>query len=194
MRRSATKRRLTKRQRERIDRCANYLLKYQDYLAYDQYLAAGLPIGSDVIEGACRHLVNNRLGLTGARWRLRGADAVLRLRALRSGSAFDGYWKFHEAREYERTHRQHHADRQVPALRHPNHPQRPHLQSEEESTPKRERTDLSKTGPSGGERASVKDVAGEPKGYCARNHRMNINTNIAIHAKANMALNRRAHR
>ena len=57
MRRSATKRRLTKRQREPIDRCANYLLKYQDYLAYNRYLAAGLPIGSGVIEGACRHLV-----------------------------------------------------------------------------------------------------------------------------------------
>ena len=127
MRRSATKRRLTKRQREPIDRCANYLLKYQDYLAYDQYLAAGLPIGSGVIEGACRHLVNDRLGLTGARWRLRGAEAVLRLRALRSSGDFDEYWKFHEAQEYERTHRQRYADRQVPTLRHPNHPQRPHL-------------------------------------------------------------------
>ena len=49
MRRSATKRRLTARQRKPVDRCANYLLKYQDYLAYDQYLGAGLPIGSGVI-------------------------------------------------------------------------------------------------------------------------------------------------
>ena len=127
MRRSATKRRLTKRQREPIDRCANYLLKYQDYLAYDRYLAAGLPIGSGVIEGACRHLVNDRLGLTGARWRLRGAEAVLRLRALRSSGDFDEYWKFHEAQEYERTHRQRYAAGQVPALRQPNLPQRPHL-------------------------------------------------------------------
>ena len=45
MRRSATKRRLTTRQREPVERSANYLLKYQDYLAYDQYLATGLPIG-----------------------------------------------------------------------------------------------------------------------------------------------------
>ena len=52
MRRSATKRALASRRREPVDRCANYLLKYQDYLAYDQYLAAGLPIGSGVIEGA----------------------------------------------------------------------------------------------------------------------------------------------
>ena len=120
MRRSATKRRLADQQRRPVDTCANYLLKYQGYLAYDQYLAGGLPIGSGVIEGACRHLVNDRLGLTGARWRLRAAEAVLRLRALRSSGDFDDYWRFHEAREWERTHRQRYADGQLPALQQPN--------------------------------------------------------------------------
>ena len=120
MRRSATKRRLATRKREPVDRCANYLLKYQGYLAYDQYLAAGFPIGSGVIEGACRHLVKDRLGITGARWRLRGAEAVLRLRALRSSGDFDDYWRFHEAQEWQRTHRQRYADGQVPALQPPN--------------------------------------------------------------------------
>ena len=97
IRRSATKRHLSARQREPLDRCANYLLKYQRYLAYDQYLADGLPIGSGVIEGACRHLVKDRLARTGARWRLRGAEAVLRLRALRSSGDFDEYWRFRGA-------------------------------------------------------------------------------------------------
>ena len=121
MRGSATKRRLATRKREPVDRCANYLLKYQGYLAYDQYLAAGFPIGSGVIEGACRHLVNDRLGITGARWRLRGAEAVLRLRALRSSGDFDDYWRFHEAQEWQRTHRQRYAVHgQVPALQPPN--------------------------------------------------------------------------
>ena len=72
MRRSATKRRLAKRQREPVDRCANYLLKYQDYLAYDQYLAAGFPIGSGVIEGRLSALGqgpawNHRCALAAAR-------------------------------------------------------------------------------------------------------------------------------
>ena len=120
MRGSATKRRLATRKREPVDRCANYLLKYQGYLAYDQYLAAGFPIGSGVIKGACRHLVNDRLGITGARWRLRGAEAVLRLRALRSSGDFDDYWRFHEAQEWQRTHRQRYADGQLPALQQPN--------------------------------------------------------------------------
>ena len=50
-------------------------------LRYDQYLAAGYPIGTGVIEGACRSLVKDRMERTGARWSLPGAEAVLRLRA-----------------------------------------------------------------------------------------------------------------
>ncbi len=57
-----------------------------------------------VIEGACRHLVKDRMAVTGARWSLDGAEAVLQLRALRSSRDFDEYWTFHEAREYERNH------------------------------------------------------------------------------------------
>ncbi len=120
MRRSATKRHLSAQQRRPVDDCADYLLKYKDYLAYDRYLAAGLPIGSGVIEGACRHLVNDRLGLTGARWRLRSAEAVLRLRALRSSGDFDEYWAFHEAQELERNHRVRYAHGELPSLQHPN--------------------------------------------------------------------------
>jgi hypothetical protein len=119
MRRSATRRHLSKKQRAPVERCANYLLYYKQYLAYHQYLAAGLPIASGVIEGACRHLVKDRLGRTGARWRLSGAEAVLRLRALRTSNDFDEYWRFHEAREFERNHQAHYAGGNVPALQRP---------------------------------------------------------------------------
>jgi hypothetical protein len=119
MRRSATRRHLPKKQRAPVDRCANYLLSYKPYLAYDRYLAAGLPIASGVIEGACRHLVKDRLGRTGARWRLSGAEAVLRVRALRASNDFDEYWRFHEAREFERNHQAHYAGGNVPALQRP---------------------------------------------------------------------------
>lgn len=129
MRRSATKRALSREQRAPVDRCANYLLKYKPYLAYDRYLAAGFPIGSGVIEGACRHLVNDRLGITGARWRLPGAEAVLRLRALRASGDFDEYWRFHKAREKERNHLVRYAEQQPPTTKHPfgEPSQRPHL-------------------------------------------------------------------
>ena len=73
-----------------------------------------MPIATGVIEGTCRHLVEDRMNLTGARWSLTGAEAVLRLRALRSSNDFDAYWKFHEQQEYERHHASHYADHRVP--------------------------------------------------------------------------------
>ena len=75
-----------------FDACADYLQKYAPYLHYDRYLAAGYPIATGVIEGACRYLVRDRMELTGARWRLVGAEAVLKLRALRASGDFDAYW------------------------------------------------------------------------------------------------------
>lgn len=104
MRRSATLRGLSLKARKPVDTCARYLRNHSSYLRYDGYLAQGLPIATGVIEGACRHLVKDRMDVTGARWSLTGAEAVLRLRVLRSSHDFDEYWVFHETREYERTH------------------------------------------------------------------------------------------
>lgn len=114
MRRSATLREMAAGERKPVDECADYLLHYSPYLQYDKALAEGVPIATGVIEGACRHLVEDRMNLTGARWKLSGAEAVLRLRALRSSNDFDAYWKFHEQQEYERNHASHYADHRVP--------------------------------------------------------------------------------
>ena len=116
LRRSATLRGLSPKQREPIDRCANYLLKYRDFLHYDTYLAAGFPIATGVIEGACRHLVKDRMELTGARWTTVGAEAVLRLRALRASGDFDRYWSFHLEQERQRLHTSRYANQIIPAL------------------------------------------------------------------------------
>ncbi len=115
IRRSATLRGLEVEKREAADDCCDYLVNHFSYLHYDQYLAMGAPIATGVIEGACRHLVKDRMELTGARWRLTDAEAVLRLRALRSSGDFDEYWRFHEAQEYERNHAVHYANHEVPA-------------------------------------------------------------------------------
>jgi hypothetical protein len=114
MRRSATLRALSPKSRKPVDTCANYLLNKTPYLRYDQYLSRGFPIATGVIEGACRHLVKDRMEITGAKWRLSGAEAVLRLRALRSSHDFDEYWEFHEAQEYKRNHQALYADGVVP--------------------------------------------------------------------------------
>jgi hypothetical protein len=102
MRRSATRQGLT--QRKAIDVCARYLKKRRATMLYGEALAAGYPIASGVIEGACRHLVRDRLDCCGARWGVNGAESVLKLRALSASGDFDDYWAFHLRCEHQRNH------------------------------------------------------------------------------------------
>jgi hypothetical protein len=104
IRRSATLRGIDAGRRAAVDKCADYLLTYAPYLRYHEYLRDGLPIASGVIEGACRHLIKDRLDLSGARWSLQGAEAILKLRAIKSSGDLEAYWKFHEAQEHRRNH------------------------------------------------------------------------------------------
>ena len=115
IRRKATCLGLDPRARDNADRCADYLLAKRDYLDYPNALANGWPIATGVIEGACRHLVKDRLDLTGARWGLHGAEAILKLRALRSNGDFNDYWNFHLNRERHRIHKTRYADNVIPA-------------------------------------------------------------------------------
>ena len=55
-----------------------------------------------VIEGACKHLVKDRFEISGARWGLEGAEALLKLRSIYQSGDWQDYWKFHIAREQER--------------------------------------------------------------------------------------------
>mgnify|MGYP000508907465 CR=1 FL=1 len=59
----------------------------------------GLPIATGVVEGACRHLVKDRMDVTGARWSLNGAEALLRMRSLKASNDLDAYWGFHARNE-----------------------------------------------------------------------------------------------
>lgn len=117
LRRSATKRGLAPAARKPMDTAARYLLKLKGFMRYDEYLARGLPIASGVIEGACRHLVKDRMDITGARWSLAGAEAVLRLRSLLASGDLDAYWAFHERAERERNHLSRYAATELEDLR-----------------------------------------------------------------------------
>jgi hypothetical protein len=98
-----------------VKTCLRYLRGVREYIAYDRALAAGLPMATGVIEGACRYLVKDRMERTGARWSLVGAEAVLRLRALRTSGDFDDYWTFHLEREHRRNHARSYADGRAPS-------------------------------------------------------------------------------
>jgi hypothetical protein len=92
-------RRLTKTARKQVDSALAYFRRNDTFMDYPAFLAAGLPIATGVIEGACRHLVQDRMGITGARWGLLGAEAILKLRALHSSGDWDDYWGFHQRQE-----------------------------------------------------------------------------------------------
>lgn len=104
MQQSATKRRLKAGKRKAVKKCHDYLLKYADLLRYNKYLAQGLPIATGVIEGACRHLVKDRMDLTGARWGLARAEAVLKTRALESSGDFEKYFEFYKEKSLQKVH------------------------------------------------------------------------------------------
>jgi hypothetical protein len=114
IRRKATMTTLPDEQRRNADRTADYLLNKRCYLDYPTALASGWPIATGIIEGACRHLVKDRMDITGARWGLPGAEAVLKLRALKANGDFADYWTHHLTQEQHRTHRSNYADATIP--------------------------------------------------------------------------------
>lgn len=116
IRRSATKRGLTEAERKPADRCADYITKHRAMLRYDKCLEQGFPIATGVIEGACRYLVRDRMEITGARWSLKGAEAVLRLRSLWASGDLEDYWRYHDQMERVRNHHALYAGNELPAL------------------------------------------------------------------------------
>lgn len=83
-----------------------YYENNRQHMRYDEYLAAGYPIGSGVAEGACRHLVKDRLEGTGMRWTVTGAQSMLSLRAIHLNDQWDDYVNFRIQSEQNRLYRQ----------------------------------------------------------------------------------------
>jgi len=81
--------------RKTLDSAITYFENNRQYMQYDKYLAAGYPIGSGVAEGACRHVVKDRMEQSGMRWSLAGAQAMLHLRAIHLNGDWDAYLEHH---------------------------------------------------------------------------------------------------
>jgi hypothetical protein len=114
IRRRASNTRLATAKRKNADVCATYLTNKSPYLDYPTALAAGWPIATGIIEGTCRYLVADRMDITGARWSVNGAEAVLKLRAVRANGDLDDYWTFHLTHERQRVHQTRYADGVLP--------------------------------------------------------------------------------
>ena len=92
----------TATQRKALLRTAGYYRRNAPYMQYDVYLAQGWPVGTGVVEGACGHLVKDRMEQAGMRWTKTGAQAVLDLRALRLNGQWDAYGQFHRQQQHQR--------------------------------------------------------------------------------------------
>jgi hypothetical protein len=104
LRRAATRKQLSQSARKAVDKAADYLENNRERLHYQRALAHGLPIATGVIEGACRHLVKDRMDITGARWGLDCAEAILKLRSLKVSGDLAAYLAFHFAQEQHRNY------------------------------------------------------------------------------------------
>ena len=104
LRQMLTKRgdRLSKSKRKALERVIGYYDRHRRWMLYDQYIAAGLPIGSGAVEGACGHVVKDRMEGSGMRWKLQGAEAVLKCRAVDLNGQWDRFWAYHMAQEAQR--------------------------------------------------------------------------------------------
>jgi hypothetical protein len=96
LRQILTKRQLRKSVRETLTKVITFFHNHRRWMQYDVYLAAGLPVGTGVVESACGSVVKHRMEGEGKRWSLTGAEAILALRSLKKSHDNDlrDYWRF----------------------------------------------------------------------------------------------------
>ena len=104
IRRTADANGLDPARRRNADTAAGYLQRLAPHLRYDHALANGWPIATGIIEGAVRHLVKDRMDITGARWSLTGAETILQLRTLIANGELHEYWRHHLRQQQHRNH------------------------------------------------------------------------------------------
>jgi hypothetical protein len=108
LRQLLTKRQLRTSVRETLAKVITFFHNHRRWMHYDVYLAAGLPVGTGVVESACGSVVKHRMEGEGKRWSLQGAEAMLALRSLKKSHDNDlrDYWRFRahqlRARRYGR--------------------------------------------------------------------------------------------
>jgi hypothetical protein len=102
MKQTTTKRKLKASQKKALRDAISYFENHRMWMRYDEYLAAGYPIGSGVVESTCGHTVKSRMEGTGRRWSINGAESTLLLRSVYTSNDWDAYWRTHQELEQER--------------------------------------------------------------------------------------------
>jgi hypothetical protein len=100
-----------------VDKAVTYLTNNHQHMRYDKALAAGWPIATGLIEGSCRFVIEDRSGITGARWSPDGADIILKLRAVVVNDDLDDYMAYYKQRYREDIHLTRYDPASIPDLR-----------------------------------------------------------------------------
>lgn len=104
MRRMASQRHLKGEALKTVTTACNYFETNAQRMRYDEYLQAGYPIASGVIEGACRHVIKDRMEQGGMRWTLAGAKAMLNVRSVLASTESENFSCWRKAEEAKRVH------------------------------------------------------------------------------------------
>lgn len=91
LREMATKHGLTGANKKTLSKVCAYLQANLERMQYDEYLRAGYPIASGVVEGACRHLIKDRMERAGMHWTIPGAQAMLDVRSIYVSGLWEEY-------------------------------------------------------------------------------------------------------
>jgi acetyl-CoA carboxylase carboxyltransferase component len=87
-----------------MDKAVTYLANNHKHMRYDRALAAGWPIATGMIEGARRFVIEDRFGITGARWSPGGAEDILKIRAVVINGDLDNHMRYYKTRYREERH------------------------------------------------------------------------------------------
>jgi hypothetical protein len=101
-RRKGTQQGLTGAKKKNLRALCAFLEKNKHRMRYDAYLRLGCPVATGVIEGACRHVIKDRMERAGMRWKIPGAQAMLDLRTIRTNGDWTAFQDFRIALENER--------------------------------------------------------------------------------------------
>ncbi len=102
LKQTLSKRKLKAGQRKALKDAIRYFDNHRQWMHYDEYLQAGYPIGSGVVESTCGHTVKDRMEGTGRRWSIEGAESTLLLRSVYTSGDWDAYWESHMKQERTR--------------------------------------------------------------------------------------------
>ena len=99
LKQSLKKNGLSDKKKETIEEVIRYFKNHRQWMRYDEYLEAGYPIGSGVVESTCGHTVKDRMEGSGRRWSIKGAESTLLLRSVYTSGDWNEYWEFHMQKE-----------------------------------------------------------------------------------------------